>query len=159
VKNGFSLIELIVVVAIIGILATIGFVNLRRDRPQVREAARITAADLSRARSEAIRLNTRVALQFDPATNSYRSFEDANRDATSDTGRFLFERSLAEFALADLRSTNFTDNVIWFDARGLPQNSLGGFGAGSVRYVSTNDKNYEISIVLAAQGRIQVVYP
>lgn len=156
-QQGLSLIELIVVVAIVGILSTIGFLNIRRDTPQVREAARITAADMSRARTEAIRLNTRVAFLFDPTTNSYRVFEDANRDRTSDTGKDIFARNFSsEFPLADLSATNFTNDAVWFDARGLPHNSTGGFVNGTINFTSVQNTTYALSVVLFRQGRIRV---
>jgi Tfp pilus assembly protein FimT len=143
-------------VAIVAILATVTFFNVRRDRPQVRTAASIIAADLNRARTESVRLNTLVAFKMNPAGNSYQVFEDSNRDSTSDTGQNIFERTFSgDFPLADLTSTNFTNNILWFDSRGLPY----GLSTGSIRFASIQDAGYRLNVIVSNAGRIRVDVP
>lgn len=157
IRAGFTLLELLVVVAIVGVLGTLGVVNLPRDRIQVREAARIVAADILRVRSEAILRNVPVALTFSPATGSYRAYTDELRDRVPDDGRFIFERQLtAEFPLATIASVTFTDgDTLWFDVRGLPQSSTGGFSSGNTVVRAQGDGGYRLRIVMANQGRVR----
>lgn len=155
-RAGFTLLELLIVITIIGIISAVGLPNLRRDTPQVRDAARVITADLNRVRSEAIRLNTPVGITFVPGSGSYQAYIDANRDGTSDDGSVIFQRLLAvEFPFAVLTSTNLTNNRLWFDVRGLPRNSGGGFGAGTIVLTSKRDTSYKIDVTVASQGRIE----
>jgi prepilin-type N-terminal cleavage/methylation domain-containing protein len=154
-RLGFTLIEVLIVVAIVATLATVTFFNVRRDRPQVRTAASIIAADLNRARTESVRLNTLVAFKMNPTGNSYQVFEDSNRDSTSDTGQNIFERTLSgDFHLADLTSTNFTNNILWFDSRGLLSGQ-----SGTIFFASTQDAGYKLNVVVSNAGRIRVDVP
>lgn len=153
-RIGFTLLELLIVIAIIGIIGAVGLPNLRRDIPQVRDAARVITADLNRARSEAIMLNARVAISFSPSSGSYCVFVDDTN--ASDNSRVIFQRALlSEFPQAALPSTTFTNNTFWFDVRGLPRNSGGGFGAGTIVLTSKRDTSYKIDVTVASQGRIE----
>lgn len=155
-QQGLSLIELIIVVAILGILSTIGFLNLRRDTPQVREAARILAADLMRARTEAIRLNTTIAVKIDASANSYSMFLDSDRNGTSDDSKTIMQRVVTgDFPLADV-TTTLTNGLIWFDVRGLPRDSAGNFSDATVNVQSKQDSSYQLVVALSSQGRIEV---
>jgi prepilin-type N-terminal cleavage/methylation domain-containing protein len=155
-QQGLSMLELIIVVAILGILSTVGFLNIRRDTPQVRQAASILAADLMRARTEAIRLNTMVAIKVNASTNSYSLFVDDNRDGISDDSKTIMERTVTgDFPLANL-TTTLTNGLLWFDVRGLPRNSLNNFADGSVVVRSKKDNSYQLSVSVSSQGKIEV---
>lgn len=150
-QQGFTLIELIVVIAIVGILSTIGFLNIRRDTPQVREAARIIAADLMRARTEAIRINTPVTLSINASADSYSMFADSDCNGTADTGTTtIAQRTItSDFPLADV-ATNLTNARICFDVRGLPRNS------GSISITSRQVSSNKLSVSISSQGSIEV---
>ncbi|GAB6942827.1 GspH/FimT family protein [Thermus brockianus] len=82
-----ALIELIIVVALLGILLALGTGYLRSDRMAVNQAAGSLAAQVTRARLEAIRRNAFVGLQFSMAgAGGYTLFVDANRNGSDDTG-------------------------------------------------------------------------
>ena len=65
-SDGFSIIELLIVCAIIGILGAVATTNFRNasERARVGEASAQLAADLQRARSSAQRLNQDAVLRI-----------------------------------------------------------------------------------------------
>lgn len=70
---GFTLVELLVVIAVAGILLAIGVPSLRefRDRSAVRESYQLLRSSLARARSEAVTRGATVSVcALDPASAS-----------------------------------------------------------------------------------------
>ena len=88
-NRGFSLAELMVVLVIVGILA-IGVVFMFADQTaKVKAAAFEMRGDFNLARGVAVKDNTDVIIDFDPATDSYLiCFDDwdANNDAPGSDG-------------------------------------------------------------------------
>lgn len=158
-RAGFTLLELLIVVTIIAIIGAIGMPNLRRDRPQVRDAARVVMADLNRARSEAIRLNATVSVTIDTAGGFYRSFLDNDRNGVPDDGQVIFRRALtSDFPLTNVVSASFSNSstALWFDVRGLPRNANGGFSSGNVTLRSKHDAGYQLRVLVSSGGRVRL---
>ena len=72
-KKGFSLVELMVVIAIIGIIAAISSLNLATGLPKYRlkRASRDITSRLRQARSTAIKTSSTIIIQFDTGRHSY----------------------------------------------------------------------------------------
>lgn len=71
-RCGFTLVEMLTVIVVMGILASIVIPALRSSHSQSLEStARVLAADLRLARSQAIQFDTNYAVQFNLAANSY----------------------------------------------------------------------------------------
>lgn len=171
-RAGFTMLEVLVTMAMVGILASIGYISLPRDRFAAREAARVLAADLNRARSEAVRLNTNVALQFgggadcgvyclyaDPARSGAPD-GDLDGDGTTDVAPTLQRRGVtADFPRVQMSASGFGDTSrIWFDVRGLPRVSTGAFMANTARVaVRPTGADAGFVVTLEPQGRVQVV--
>ena len=78
--SGFSLVELVIVVAIIAVLGTVAIQNFSPANARLKQAARELYGNLQRARMEAIKTNQDVGIVFDTANNQYFFCQDANSD-------------------------------------------------------------------------------
>ncbi len=153
-RAGFTLLELIVVIAIIAIIAGIGIPNLItwRNNVKIKGAINNLRGDMELAKMKAIRENAYVVVQF--ASDEYTIFvDDGEGGATagdwSRTGGELLvvNRQLAGVTI-DLGSTTFNSNRTRFDGRGLPGN------LGTV--VITDSIGNQRQISLSLVGRLNV---
>lgn len=90
-SKGFSLIELIVAVAIIGVLAGIGTVMFLQELPlyRLRDATRLLFSDIQSARIYALRNGSPCILEQFPANgNSYRIVQGGTVIKSVDLGGF-----------------------------------------------------------------------
>jgi prepilin-type N-terminal cleavage/methylation domain-containing protein len=85
-QDGVSLIELLVVIAIIGILTSIGFVNLDNYRAilRIREAQTQFSQDLEKTRQLSRRLSVNLTVKVNATTNVYEMYA-LKADGTKDT--------------------------------------------------------------------------
>ncbi|MFZ4441436.1 MAG: GspH/FimT family pseudopilin [Syntrophales bacterium] len=81
-KNGFTLVEMMIVVAIIGILTAIATPNLMHYMAQRRlnGAARMVMSDLMLARQKAVSINQEVKVSLaDVSNHTYEIWNDADK--------------------------------------------------------------------------------
>ena len=89
---GLSLIELVVVLAVLGVFLALGLPRLNPDPQAVNQAARGLAEQVVRARLEAIRQNSFVGLLLNPGgAGRYLVFVDENANGTLDTGERVIQ--------------------------------------------------------------------
>lgn len=154
---GLSLLELVVVLTVLGILLALGTGFLNSDRVAVNQAAQSLAAQVTRARLEAIRRNEFVGLAFRTAgAGGYTVFVDANRNGIQDPGEATLQTvtfgqgDWARVRLSGLQQsgTATPGAVLTFDTRGVPQNP-----AQLSVTLSNRGGTYSKTVEISPQGR------
>ena len=146
-----SLIELVIVIAVLGILLAIGTGYLRSDHLAVNQAARSLAAQVTRARLEAIRRNDFVGIQFlTGGAGGYVVFVDQNRNGTYDTTEATIQTvNFGQGDWARVRLTALTGPAaLVFDPRGIPQDFT-----GTTLTLSNRAGTYTKGVFIGPQGR------
>lgn len=166
--GGLSLVEIIVGLAILGILLTIGLGYFNPDRIAVSQASEVLSSQVTRARLEAIRNNTPGGITFSTTGNGRlqvwvldRNNPNPNNPVVLQTitlGQGDFPRVRCR-SVARVASSTSTTNCpgadsysFTFDARGVPQEQ------GRLSIVLSNFAgNFQRTICINQQGRSQVV--
>jgi len=149
--QGLSLIELVIVIAVLGILLALGTGYLPSDRLAVNQAARSLAAQVTRARLEALRRNDFVGIQFlTGGAGGYAVFVDQNQNGTYDTTETTIQTvNFGQGDWAQVRLTALTGPAaLVFDPRGIPQDFT-----GTTLTLSNRAGTYTKGVSISPQGR------
>lgn len=124
-KHGFTLMELMVVIAIIGIMAAIAIPNFLNWLPNMRlkAAARDLYSNMQRTRMMAVKTNKKTAIIFKPANNTYDICDDWNSTATTCT-----------IAVRSVSLTGYKSGVGYGHGSAAQAVPGGAFPAGDVSY-------------------------
>lgn len=119
-SHGLSLIELIVLLAVLGVVLSLSAGILNPDRQAVNQAAQSLAAQVTRARLEAIRRNEFVGIQFSAVgAGKYEVFVDQNRDGTPDEVIQSVTFGQGDWGRVKLAGVSGGTSLL-FDTRGVP---------------------------------------
>ncbi len=177
--SGFTVIEMILVVAIIGIMATLGLPNLLRTlhRAKLEGIARETSVLMQMARSEAVRQNVPTVVRVDFTRNEVVAFADVDGPAAGSPSDMIYNPVAGEVH----RTTDYEigrymlPNRVLFEApSGDPDGPVKGFtpagpgqvalfnpngsieGLGAIRFADQRGNFLEVRVSPAATARVQV---
>ncbi len=149
-REGFSLLELLVVLLLLGLLLALLPSRLNPDRRAVDQAARMLSEQVVRARLEAIRNNVFAGVHlFTDGAGGYAVFLDQNANRLYDPTE---EVQLVRFGQGDWARVRLTAPsapvTLLFDPRGIPQDFPG------LTVVLTNPQGtYTKQVEITPQGR------
>lgn len=151
--SGFTLLELMIVLAIIAVAATVGGLAAGSTMPDVRlnTAALGLKSEMNLARLRAVRENRSVLMVFHPGHASYDIRVDDNGNGKPDEDETPI-RKIGMPEGIDFSYVSFGFRRKWakFDSRGLAAGSAG-------RAVLRNRNSKQQDVVVALSGRIKIV--
>ncbi len=115
-KNGFTLLELLVIISIVGILATlttVGMTRVVRDKNGEKDVLTFWM-ELRSLQAIVMRENSSIVVLFDKEDNNYTIYIDKNGNQTLDTGeKWGRELNLSlEFGISSPAPTTLPPNVV-----------------------------------------------
>lgn len=148
-KQGFSLIELMIVIAIIAIMAAITAPSIIKWRPnyQLKKARQELYSNLQKAKLQAVKANKKVTFNFtaDPNCTTATGYE------FKEGGTVVASASLPSNGVC-LSGSSFTNGSSGFNPRGY---ALGGL-IGEVKLKHARKKTREWTIAQNVAGGIQI---
>ncbi|TBH17402.1 GspH/FimT family protein [Thermus thermamylovorans] len=157
--RGLTLIELVIILAILGILLALGTGYLRSDRIAVNQAAQSLAAQVTRARLEAIRQNTTAGLRFEAGNAQsaggyvvYVVVPPETGEGTTIQERVVQRVAFGQGEWARVRLAQVSGETAFaFDSRGIPLS----FHTVTVT-LSNRANTYTRQVAISPQGRAEV---
>lgn len=151
--RGLTLLELVLVVAIAGILLGIAAVVLPNGHLAVNQAAQGFAREFPRARLEALKNDRFAGVAFSTSGDgSYYVCVDQNDNQSCDSNEAIQNVPMGQGSFGRVRlsatSSGFTEFM--FDPRGIPMGP-----AGSVTF-SDASGNYSVVVSITAAGKASV---
>ncbi|AFZ67475.1 GspH/FimT family pseudopilin [Deinococcus peraridilitoris] len=154
--SGFSLLELLIVIGIVGVLAAIVPLTIRRDQIQTRQAANLLAQQIQLSRFEAVRRNRFAGIYFPANGLSFIVYEDTNNDRTytssGDTTIQTYNLRSGDYAKTQLQLSAAA--TILFDPRSFLVNTAAPGTVTTFRMQSTDNSNYVWRVEVTTQGRV-----
>lgn len=156
-KNaGFTLVEMMVVVAIVGVLAIGLSVSLSSSGAKLRSATRTIYGDMQSLRMEAVKRNKVCVVIFNPGADTYRMFVDdgpaGNNWAWDSTDTLLGVGTMP--ARIDLVSTTIPFNTYGYSSNGMTDQAI---TPGTYDVILKDSGNKYMGVRFGALGSISTI--
>lgn len=152
--KGITLLEMVLVAAILGVLLAITFVSLPSDHTPVNQAARGFAEQFPRARLEALRADAFAGIFVSTSgSGGYAVCVDQNDNQQCDSGEAVQTVAMGggSFPKVHIVGSSTTVAKFLFDPRGIPFAATG----GNVVF-SNPSGNYTVTVNVTAAGKATV---
>ncbi|WP_243089664.1 GspH/FimT family pseudopilin [Thermus neutrinimicus] len=152
-RHGFSLIELVILLAVLGVVLALSAGILNPDRQAVNQAAQSLAAQVTRARLEAIRQNAFAGLVFFTTGNGgYLVFVDRNGNRTYDTNEAIQTITFGQGDWGRVKLAQVSGGTsLVFDTRGIPTGFI------QIETILSNRQGtYSKTVQISPQGRAAI---
>lgn len=162
-RFGFSALEMLIVVSIVGILVGVGFVRLRPPTGYL--YANDLKALLMQAKFEAVKRDMPVAVVWNAASKSFQTrIDPANTDyngylsacTNTSAAGLLRRKATTDYADVTVTGSLVTTGVVW-----LPNGLLRSCGAagtlpsGTTTITGSNNKNFNLNVTAVGQITIR----
>lgn len=146
-EQGFTLTELVIVIALLGVLASIAIPNIADWLPRyrLREASRGLAFDMQLARMKSVSTNVQLGVSI--TANGYTLFRDLNSNGVNDAGDVVLKTQTFPSGIT-VSSNNFAGSTATFAPRGTSN-------GGDVTLANTQGQTRSVFVLLAT-GRVRL---
>jgi len=156
-QNGFSLMELIVIVVIVGVLAYFAVANFSdsHSKLQYQSVLKKIISDVRYARELALTEGEESRVYFDQTNNRYYlKWDDGNYVQNPiGGGDFIVQLGEGEFSQVSITSSVFSSGWLEFDTKGTPSNAGTSFSDSQNLVTLNNAKSITIT---ANTGFLQI---
>lgn len=152
-KKGFTIIELLVVLAIVGIIITLAVSSMANTIPHLRlnDSVGELISRINLSRSAAIARNKASVVSFNNLDNTYNIFVDDNENWQKDDGEDIISAGQVSKGVAIVKASfSFGTSAFGYDGSGLPLKNR----IGSVCLKNDKEEYHKISI--SWNGRAKV---